>query len=934
LSFCAIGQNANFNYSAIGGSFCSPTTVKFINQSSGNPIGYLWEFGNGQRSNSANPTTTFNNAGNYQVKLTTVYSNTASTIIKQVTIYANPTISLSMSSSQMCMPGEVSFQVTNSDPGSTFSWNFGDNSPVMITTVPNVNHSFSNFGNLNISVVCTNTNGCKSTDTKELKIIEPILNSSILFNNGCIPINNVFTSSVSIPSSPNVIANYSWNFGDGNMLNTTDTFANHTYNQVGAFEPSLTVTTPEGCTITKIFDSIRFGTPPISINAYPSDTVFCASYTPFFVAHSDANEYEWRFGNEGVVKTIDTVITHQFKSLGVKLITVTPLQNGCRSLINQSFNVRVIGTIARYNFKNTCAEKSRFSFLNTSLFYSSTSRIKYNWDFGDNTPFSNVKNPIHTYPPTGLYYPTLIIFDTTTNCSDTLKTRLVTTLPVLTNPDSFVCKNSNTTFHVENTYGMPAQYNWHLFDVNQGITTDTFKSYNPTIFGYYNNNHVIVNRGAIYCKDTVLLGRTLPVIGPRVEFTIPQEICLNIALTSNNQTSSFRTDEQVNMYQWSIDNVFNNNGYNLVPYLFSNAGVYDIKLKTTDTKGCTDSLIKTVNVKPLPFSWTLPKYDTICLGQTTQLIAHTSDNVLWSSSIPVTAFCNTCDSTVVSPLHSTTYFVSSTNSYGCTVKDSSFVQVFEPFNILTPFSDSGICLNNRIEIHLEPSDKKVQWIPNSFLTTDHSSNTISSPTTSTRYKIMMTDSMGCFNNQKEIYIRVNPLPVAELGEDKYISLNTTLQLNPTFSNNIREIIWQPAHLLSCINCPNPIANIEGEKNTYYIKTISDSNCIFRDTMHIFLMCDQANLMMPNAFTPNNDGLNDVFYPISKGIRLINKFSIYNRYNKLIFERKNFNPNYRQMGWDGKSNQQLLDADTYIYTIEATCNYGKIINKKGTVILIR
>jgi len=603
-------------------------------------------------------------------------------------------------------------------------------------------------------------------------------------------------------------------------------------------------------------------------------------------------------------------------------------------LVSQSFNVRVIGTIARYNFKNTCAEKRRFSFLNSSLFKINGSKINYNWDFGDNSPISNLKNPVHIYPPTGLYYPTLIIFDTITNCSDTLKTRLVTTLPVLIDPDSFVCKNTTTTFHVENIHGMPAQYKWILFDTTIGVSIDTFKNFNPNNFGYFNNNHVIVNRGASYCKDTVFLGRMLPVIGPRIQFTIPQDLCLNVALISNNQTSSFRTEEQVNMYQWSIDNVFNNTGYNLAPYLFSNAGIYKVKLNATDTKGCMDSLIKTINVKSLPFAWTIPKYDTLCLGQTTQLIAHTSDNVLWSSSIPVNSFCNTCDSTIVSPLHSTTYFVSSTNSFGCTVKDSAIIKVYEPFSILVPFIDTGICLNNKVEIQLEPRDKNVQWIPNNFLTTDRSSKTISYPKTTTRYIISMTDSVGCFNNQKEILIRVNPLPIVELGADKYISLNSTLQLNPTFSNNIREIIWQPAHLLSCINCTNPIATVEGEKSSYYIKTISDSSCIFRDTLNIFILCDQANLMMPTAFTPNNDGLNDVFYPLSKGIRIINKFSIYNRYHKLIFERKNFEPNYRQMGWDGKSNQQLLDADTYIYAIEATCNYGKLVTKTGTVVLIR
>jgi hypothetical protein len=128
--------------------------------------------------------------------------------------------------------------------------------------------------------------------------------------------------------------------------------------------------------VTKIFDSIRFGIPPTTINAYPSDTVFCASYVPFFVANSfEANAYDWRLGNEGLFTTVDTVITHQFKSLGLKSITVTPKQNGCSGLISQLFNVRVIGTIARYNFKNTCAEKRRFSFLNSSLFKINGSKI-------------------------------------------------------------------------------------------------------------------------------------------------------------------------------------------------------------------------------------------------------------------------------------------------------------------------------------------------------------------------------------------------------------------------------------------------------------------------------------------------------------------------------------------------------------------------------
>ncbi len=77
-----------------------------------------------------------------------------------------------------------------------------------------------------------------------------------------------------------------------------------------------------------------------------------------------------------------------------------------------------------------------------------------------------------------------------------------------------------------------------------------------------------------------------------------------------------------------------------------------------------------------------------------------------------------------------------------------------------------------------------------------------------------------------------------------------------------------------------------------------------------------------------------FIHYQNGIRIINKLSIYNRYHKLIFERNNFEPNCRNMVWEGKSNQQLLDTDAYVYAIEATCYYGRSVTKTGTVILIR
>ena len=92
--------------------------------------------------------------------------------------------------------------------------------------------------------------------------------------------------------------------------------------------------------------------------------------------------------------------------------------------------------------------------------------------------------------------------------------------------------------------------------------------------------------------------------------------------------------------------------------------------------------------------------------------------------------------------------------------------------------------------------------------------------------------------------------------------------------------------------------------------------------------------MPTAFTPNNDNLNDYFYPSTRGIKSITRFSIYNRFGKLVFEAKNFPPNNKAFGWNGKVNNALQQPDVFVYYMEALCDLGERLHKKGTVMLIR
>jgi len=110
----------------------------------------------------------------------------------------------------------------------------------------------------------------------------------------------------------------------------------------------------------------------------------------------------------------------------------------------------------------------------------------------------------------------------------------------------------------------------------------------------------------------------------------------------------------------------------------------------------------------------------------------------------------------------------------------------------------------------------------------------------------------------------------------------------------------------------------------YDTFIFDRNCVCGKT-----------LFLPNSFTPNGDGENDVFYPRSSNdIALIQSFQVYNRWGELLFERINIMPNDVQNAWDGSYSGDKPRPDVYVWVVGAQCDNGSIIRRKGSVTIIR
>ena len=134
-------------------------------------------------------------------------------------------------------------------------------------------------------------------------------------------------------------------------------------------------------------------------------------------------------------------------------------------------------------------------------------------------------------------------------------------------------------------------------------------------------------------------------------------------------------------------------------------------------------------------------------------------------------------------------------------------------------------------------------------------------------------------------------------------------------------------MLNNANIPNPVARLTS--TTIFYLTVKDAiGCKGYDTVTIKIF-KGTDIYVPSAFTPNRDGLNDIFRPLGTTIERLDYFRIYNRYGELIFETNDLSK-----GWDGTYKGQDQKADNYIWTLEAVDKKKVKRAMKGNVILIR
>jgi gliding motility-associated-like protein len=122
--------------------------------------------------------------------------------------------------------------------------------------------------------------------------------------------------------------------------------------------------------------------------------------------------------------------------------------------------------------------------------------------------------------------------------------------------------------------------------------------------------------------------------------------------------------------------------------------------------------------------------------------------------------------------------------------------------------------------------------------------------------------------------------------------------------------------------------------TYFVKVTNIYGCEATDTVSFRTFCESAQVFIPNAFTPDGDGSNDILMVRAKGVASVKHFRIFNRWGEVVFERSNFQPNDPQHAWDGKIRGTVQPPAVYVYTAEVICENGTTYVYKGNVSILK
>ena len=399
-------------------NFTANLTVKFTDTSTNSPIGWEWNFGDGNTSTEQNPEHIFSDEGTYNVTLVVTNAD-GSTNEKSMVITANrvltpPVADFTANKTEGTTPLTVKFTDTSTNSPTGWEWNFGDGST---STEQNPEHIFSGEGTYNVTLVATNADGSSNEKSMVITVnrvlTPPVANFVADKTEGTTPLTVKFTD-----TSTNSPTGWEWNFGDGST--STEQNPEHIFSGKGTYNVTLVATNADGSSNEKsmVITVNRVLTPPVA-NFVADKT---EGTTPLTVKFTDTSTnsptgWKWNFG-DGSTSTEQNP-EHVFSGKGTYNVTLVATNgDGSSNEKSMVITVRVsIPPVANFTAHQTAPLKVQFNDLSLNETLGRT------WTFGDGSTSTDA-NPIHAYATAGAY----IVNLTASNADGTDTTRKTITV--------------------------------------------------------------------------------------------------------------------------------------------------------------------------------------------------------------------------------------------------------------------------------------------------------------------------------------------------------------------------------------------------------------------------------------------------------------------------------------------------------------------------
>ena len=834
------------------------------------------------------------------------------------TITVNPVPTVTVNNAAACSGNNATLTATPDITGGTFLWSPTGDVTASITYSPAATTTYT---------VTYTLSGCTATGSGTITVIaNPVADFSP--NSVCQGTNTVFTDLSSAG-----VTGWSWDFGDGSPIETIENPI-HNYPTAGTYNATLTVDF-SGCTATITKPVVVNPIPTAAFNIAPACPNSNSSFTDasFVAAPGTITNYDWTLtGSSSSTSTLQNPAVSYPAGGNYTVTLVVTTDAGCLDTLTQTAIIPYM-PVPDFSFVPVClGDATCFTDLST---VTNATITGWTWVWGDSQPVGTTANPCHTYATAGSFAVTLIP-TTSDGCTGPSVTQNVDvfTLPVASFTVNTPCEATAATFNNTSTGGV--NFNWDFGDGNTSVLQNPTHTYPANTY----NVTLIVSSGN-GCADTVTNPVTIYPM-PVAAFTAAN-VCDEQTMNFND--ASTVSSGTITTWNWDFGDAATSAIQN-PGHLYAADNNYNVTLTVTTNNGCQDAVTQAVTVYPLPVVAFTPT--DVCLGVPTQfqnlstVSSGTITNYAWD-------FNDSGTSTATNPAHTYaaegTYSVvlGATTNNGCFADETVPVTV-HPNPVVTFASDITSSCNPLCVTFVNTSNISSGTIDDFVWDFgDGNTSTANAPShcyintthNSISYTVTLTatSDFGCVTTTTINNMLVNhPIPVAEFvfGPQPTTILNPTINFTNT-SINGSTFDWQfgdggtstqmnPSHMFPDVGTYNTVLNI------------TSANGCTATVNYDVVIGPEFLIYVPNTFTPDGDGINDIFIPVVQGHDPLSyELFIFDRWGALLFQT-----DVDTKGWDGtnKTGGQAKE-DVYVWKVVVKdAVHGELKEFHGHVNILR